>query len=238
MNVSTARRNLLNTAQQDQEDPDCGDDRVARQAVAGRVWRSANTPMHSAWCSSGNSTSSSRSSTSLATAPRSRPRTSAPMSMRRERVLVLDGVRRRSQRHGRDVAEAHVSTGRRVDQEVLDVVDAVAGRGRAPDLHVVGLAVAEDVADLLTGHDRRRGPPDVARLDAVALGLGQVDVDLDLGHVDLELHVLLDDAVDVEQHRLRPLRPSPAAPRGRGRRCARRWARSAPEITSLIRSAR
>ena len=48
------------------------------------------------------------------------------------------------------------------------VGQAVARLGRAPHVHVVGLAVAEDVADLLAGHQRRRGPPDVAGLEAVA----------------------------------------------------------------------
>ena len=64
----------------------------------------------------------------------------------------------------------HAAVGR-VDRKLLDRGEAVARLGRAPHLHVVGLAVPEDVADLLAGHEGGRRPPDVARLEPVALGL-------------------------------------------------------------------
>ena len=59
--------------------------------------------------------------------------------------------------------------------------------GSAPDVHVVGPAAAEDVADLLALDHGRSGPAHVARLEAVALGLREVDLDLDLGDALLEL---------------------------------------------------
>ena len=58
----------------------------------------------------------------------------------------------------RDVAQRHASAGRRVDGRLRMSSRLSRACGRAPDLHVVGLAVAEDVADLLAGDHGRRGP--------------------------------------------------------------------------------
>jgi hypothetical protein len=83
-----------------------------------------------------------------------------------------------------------------VDRQVADVGQAGADLGLAPHLDVVGLAVPEDVADLFAGHQGGRRPAHIARLDPVDLGLSQVDPDIDLGDVLVELHELLDGAVD------------------------------------------
>ena len=110
---------------------------------------------------------------------------------------------------------------------VPDGREAVAGLGRAPDLHVVGLAVPEDVADLLAGDERGGRAADVARLEPVALGRLEVDRDLDLGHVVLELDVLLDDAVDAAHQVLDVVRGGRAAS-----------SRSSPKIFTTMRLAR
>ena len=62
-------------------------------------------------------------------------------------------------------------------------------RVRAPDHDVVGLAGPEDVADLLARHQGRGLPADVARLEAVPLGLGEVDGHFDLRDVDGDVPV-------------------------------------------------
>ena len=100
-------------------------------------------------------------------------------------ALVLDEVRRWPDRDRRDVAERHRATVGLVDRHPPDVTDAVARFGRAPDLHVVGLAGAEDVADFFTRHDRPRGSPHVTRLDPVGPRLGEIDVDFDLRDLGL-----------------------------------------------------
>ena len=106
------------------------------------------------------------------------PSTLALTSMRRGLRLAVDHVRRRRDRDVGHVAERDVPAVGVSIGSVRDVVEAVARLGRAPDLHVVGLAVAEDVADLLAGEQGRRRAPDVARLEAVPLGRGEVDLDL------------------------------------------------------------
>ena len=92
-----------------------------------------------------------------ATRPRARSRSASARSARRPRRS--SGTR----------PPSGVSIGR-----FSTSVDAVA-RGRdAPDVDVVGLAAVEDVADLLAREQRRRLAADVARLEAVAAGRGQV----------------------------------------------------------------
>ena len=107
-----------------------------------------------------------------------------------------DRVRRRRHPHLGDVAQPYVTTIRGVDQQFMDVGQALTGLGLAPDDDVVGLAIPVDVAYLFAGHQRGRRAADVTRLEAVLLGRGQVDLDFDLRHIDQELDVLLDDAVD------------------------------------------
>ena len=68
---------------------------------------------------------------------------------------------------------------------------------RRPDLHVVGPAAVEDVADLLAGHQRRRGSAHIARLQAVALRRVEFQGDLNLRHFDEKLFVQVDNARDV-----------------------------------------
>ena len=114
-------------------------------------------------------------------------------------VLVLDDVGLRLDRHLGHVAHPHVAAVGRVDRHILDGVDAVAAGRDAPDVDVVGLAAPVDVADLLAGHHGGRRPADVTRLEAVLLGLGQVDRDLDVGHQRLQLGVQVGDALDVVQ---------------------------------------
>ena len=93
-------------------------------------------------------------------------------------------------------SQLHVPPVGRVDLHLADVAQAVARCRRAAHVHVVGLAVPEDVADLFAREHGRRRPAHVAGFESVPLGLGEVDLDLDLRHVGLELDVLLDDAVD------------------------------------------
>src|SRR6185436_1353158 len=84
----------------------------------------------------------------------------------------------------------------RVEGQPADVGQAVARLGRAPDVHVVGLAVAEDVTDLFAVHEGGRGSSNVAGLQPVVLGRVEIHPNIDLGHVFLEADVLLGDAGD------------------------------------------
>src|SRR5262249_62413480 len=79
-----------------------------------------------------------------------------------------------------------------VDRQALYVGEAVSDRARAPHHDVVGLAGAEDVADLLAGHQGGGVPADVARLEPVPFRLGEVDVHVHLrdvaGDVPVRVH--------------------------------------------------
>ena len=66
-------------------------------------------------------------------------------------------------------------------------------------MHVVGLAVPEDVPDLFAREHGRRRAAHVAGFQPVTLGLDEIDVDPDLRDVGLEFHVLLDHAVDAPE---------------------------------------
>ena len=103
--------------------------------------------------------------------------------MRRESfsrsITFGDGpiLTRRPRRAARTLAAA-----RRVDRQVARgslTLLRVAGVLQTCD--VVGLAAAEDVADLLAAIMRRRGAAHVARFQAVALRLREVDLDLICG---------------------------------------------------------
>ena len=74
--------------------------------------------------------------------------------------------------------------------------------GRAPHLNIEDLSAPRERSPTsIAGHQGGRRAPDIARLDAVALGLGQVDLDLELRLLDLEAARALDDAVDLRQAR-------------------------------------
>jgi hypothetical protein len=66
-------------------------------------------------------------------------------------TLAVDVVRRRLHPDIRHIGQAHRTGVRRVDQELLDVLNAVPRFGRAPELDIIGLAVPEDVSRFLTG---------------------------------------------------------------------------------------
>ena len=64
------------------------------------------------------------------------------------------------------VAEPHLAAAGRVDRQVCGSRSTLSRlSGVLQTLHVVGLAVAEDVADLLAGHQRGRRAADVAGLE-------------------------------------------------------------------------
>ena len=115
--------------------------------------------------------------------------------------LTRDRVRCRDEPDVGHVLQLHVAPVRGVELHLGYVVQAVARRRRAEHVHVVRLAVPEDVADLFARQHRRRRSAHVARLQPVALGLHEVDIDPDLRDVGLELDVLFDDAVDVLEDR-------------------------------------
>src|SRR5919108_3915030 len=111
-------------------------------------------------------------------------------------LLPLDRVRNRPDPNVRDLFQRHRSTVRRVDREVLDVADAVAGRRDRPHVHVVRLTAVEEVADLLARDQRRGVAPDQAGRDPVSPRRLGLDLDLNLRNLLDLLHLRVDDAVD------------------------------------------
>ncbi len=89
---------------------------------------------------------------------------------------------------------------RRIDRERADVGQAVPRLGLAPHVHVVGLAVREDVADLLARHPGGRGAAYVSWLHAELLGLGEIHLHVDLRDEYVELLLRVERAVDALHH--------------------------------------
>src|SRR4029079_13764913 len=107
-----------------------------------------------------------------------------------------DGVGDRSHGHFGDVAEAHNLASWCVNGQLADSLHAGARLRSAPDDRVVRLAVPEDVTYFLASDERRRCSPDVARFQSVLRRLGQVNLDLDLGLIERDVDVIVDDASD------------------------------------------
>ncbi len=128
------------------------------------------------------------------TAPRSRPSHFGADVDAPRVVFTIDDVLRRRDAHVGHIAQPHVPAVGRVDQQVANAAQAVARLRRAPHVHVVGLAVPEDVADFFARQQGRRRPAHVAGFEAIALGRREIHLDLHLGHLGLELHVQIDDA--------------------------------------------
>ena len=84
-----------------------------------------------------------------------------------------------------DVVDADVTAVRGVDHEVLDAGHGCPAVGRAPHGDLEHLLLLEEASDLEPGEHRRRGAAHVAWLQAVSLGLVEVDLDLDVGLVEL-----------------------------------------------------
>src|SRR5215212_7377969 len=147
------------------------------------------------WYSRGKWTPAMRSSTALTAEPRSCPSaTLAPTSIRfvwSSRSMAL-GRREADVSH---LLQRNLLAPGRVDREFAYLADAVAGLGRAPDVHVVGLAAPEDVADFLACDQCGRLPAHVARRYAVVLRFREIHLDRYVRHALLEGGVRLDDAV-------------------------------------------
>ncbi len=114
-------------------------------------------------------------------------------------VFAIDHALRRPDAHVGHIAQAHVPAVGRVDRQIANAVEAAARCGRAPDVHIVRLAISEKVADFFACQQGRRRPAHIAGLEAIALRRGQIDLDLHLRHLGLELHVQIGDAGDALQ---------------------------------------
>ena len=112
--------------------------------------------------------SSSVRSSSCRPTPRSRPSTSAPTSRRRESPSRSMAFGLGCEADRRDVPQPDRAARRACRSAGCSIASTLVARLRgAPDDDVVGLAAAEDVADLLAGHQGRGGPADVAGLEPV-----------------------------------------------------------------------
>ncbi len=93
------------------------------------------------------------------------------------------------------IAHAHLPTSRCVKQQILNAAEVGARGRRAIHVDVVGLALAEDVADFLAMKQRRGRAAHIARLEAIALCFLELHFDLDLWDLLLKLHVQVDNAL-------------------------------------------
>ena len=112
-----------------------------------------------------------------------------------------------------DVAEPDPVAGWRVDRQCCDIGEAVARRRDRSNVHVVRLPAVEDVADLLARDQRRCLPPDVTRVQPVLPGLGQVDLDLDVGQIGLEVDAWASIDASMPASSSSTSSPAPAASR-------------------------
>jgi hypothetical protein len=109
--------------------------------------------------------------------------------------VALDHRRLRHDAHVRDLAEAHVSPARGVDQQVAHAGDALPRLGHPLHHHVEDLLVLEDAADVDALQQRGLSAADVAGLDPVPAGLGQIDLDLQRRLAGGQLEPWIHDAV-------------------------------------------
>src|SRR3990172_6214268 len=117
-------------------------------------------------------------------------------------VLAQHHVGGRLHLHLRQIAQPHALVVPPVEQEVDHTLDAVAGLGRAPDVHLDVLPIPPDVAGLLARDEGAGGPPHVSGLDAVPRRGGEIHLDPDLWDFEVEIGVQVDDAVDPGHQRL------------------------------------
>ena len=97
-----------------------------------------------------------------------------------------------------DFLQSHRATIGRVDQQLAERCDVVAGVRRAPDLDIVGTSGLEQVTDFRPGNQGGRGPAHIAWLQTIFLGLSKVGRDIDLRHLLLQVDEEILNAVDVE----------------------------------------
>ena len=114
-------------------------------------------------------------------------------------VLAPDHVRGGRDPDAGHLAQPHRPPAGRVDGQVADIVEAGPRGRRAPYRHVVCPAAAVDVAHLLLRQQRARGPPDVAGLEPIGRGGGQVGSHVDLRYVLGLLGAQVDQTSDRSQ---------------------------------------
>src|SRR5829696_7413776 len=112
-------------------------------------------------------------------------------------VLALHDVRGRRGANVCHLLQANLLASRCINGKLAYLAHAVAGLGRAPHVHVVGLAAPEDIADFFARDQRGRLPAHVARRYAVAFSFRKVHLHRYVRHALLEGGVRLDDAIYV-----------------------------------------
>ena len=101
----------------------------------------------------------------------------------------------------------------RLQKQLVKAREARADLGRAPHHDLEHLLLLEQGADLEAGKDGGDLPADIAWLEAMSFGRGQIDPDFDLGFLGLALDLQSGDAVDCREGLLhilrRPLKRGP-----------------------------
>ncbi len=108
-------------------------------------------------------------------------------------------VRSRQDAHVGHIPQAHLAATGRVDEQLANTGQAGARLGSAPHHHIVHLPVPVNVADFVARHQYARRPADIARFEPIALGFGEVHLDLHVWHVNLELRMHISGTVDLRE---------------------------------------
>src|SRR5262249_35170198 len=111
--------------------------------------------------------------------------------------FMLYEVRGRRDAHRGYIPQAHVAAVRRVDEKITDTAQALARLGRTPHYHLEHLLILEEAAGFNPCHQGGGGSTDIARLDAIALGLGEVYLNVHLWLVDLGLRMHISNTGDL-----------------------------------------
>src|SRR5262245_59076530 len=114
-----------------------------------------------------------------------------------------------SGRHDADVCDLNQRNLRpalAVDHQVPHIIDVAAHLWAAPDHHVEDFLLLEQRTDGNAADDRRGGPADVARFQAVAGRAIDIHLDLDRWLFDLQLHLRIFNAGDLRHQRADLLR--------------------------------
>ncbi len=111
-------------------------------------------------------------------------------------ALAFDHVRHGANAHIGHICQADTFAAGGVDQQILNVRQAVTRFRDAPHIHIIGLAVEEDIANLFALQQEGCRTADIARFQAILLGLCQIHLNLYLRCLHVELFLQVRDAGD------------------------------------------
>ena len=113
--------------------------------------------------------------------------------------FMMDHVLGRQDAHVGYIPQAHVAAVGRVEEQIADTGQALARFGRAPYHHIEHLLSLKEATSCNACYQCGCQPAHIARFKSIALGLGEVHLDLHLRHVNLEFRVHISGTVDLRE---------------------------------------